>query len=96
MLIRINKNMIDLLKKVKIKKEEVIKISIDNLFKIMSLNFKEVYDCIIVDMNNEIKVENVNLKRIFFMFRDRIGYEVSCNEIRINDYIDYFDEVVVL
>lgn len=96
MLIRTNKNMIDLLEKAKIKKEEVIKISTDNLSKIMSPNFKEVHDCIIVDMNNEIKVENVNLKRILSMFRDRTGYEASCNEIRINDYIDYSDEVAVL
>lgn len=96
MLIRTNKNMIDLLEKAKIKKEEVIKISTDNLSKIMSPNFKEVHDCIIIDMNNEIKVENVNFKRILSMFRDRTGYEASCNEIRINDYIDYSEEVAVL
>lgn len=96
MLIRTNKNMISLLEKAKIKKEEVIKISTDNLSKIMSPNFKEVHDCIIIDMNNEIKVENVNFKRILSMFRDRTGYEASCNEIRINDYIDYSDEVAVL
>ncbi|GKX67000.1 hypothetical protein [Inconstantimicrobium mannanitabidum] len=96
MLIRTNKNMIDLLKKAKIKREEVIKISTDNLSKIMSPNFKDVHDCIIIDMNNEIKVENVNFKRILSMFRDRTGYEASCNEIRINDYVDYSDEVAVL
>lgn len=96
MLISTNKNMIDLLEKAKNKKEEVIKISTDNLYKIMSPNFKEVHDCIIIDMNNEIKVENANFKRIISMFRDRTGYEASCNEIRINDYIDYSDEVAVL
>ncbi len=96
MLIRTNKNMIELLKKTKIKKEEVIKINTDNLAKIMIPNFKEVHDCIIIDMNNEINVENVNFKRILSMFRDRTGYEASCNEIRINDYIDYSDEIVVL
>ncbi|CAM2897755.1 hypothetical protein HAHI6034_01790 [Hathewaya histolytica] len=59
-------------------------------------NFKEVHDCIIIDMNNEINVENVNFKRILSMFRDRTGYEASCNEIRINDYIDYSDEIGIL
>lgn len=96
MLIRTNKNMIDLLEKAKIKKEGVIKINTDNLSKIMSPNFKEVHDCIIIDMNNEIKVENLNFKRILSMFRDRTGYEASCNEIRVNDYIDYSDEIAVL
>jgi hypothetical protein len=96
MLIRTNKNMMDLLEKVKVEKEEVIKISTDNLSKIMNPNFKKVHDCIIIDMNNEIKVENVNFKRILSMFRDRTGYEASCNEIRINDYIDYSSEVAVL
>ncbi|GAA0086292.1 hypothetical protein UT300007_27310 [Clostridium sp. CTA-7] len=96
MLIRTNRNMIDLLEKAKIKKEEVIKINTDNLSKIMIPNFKGVHDCIIIDMNNEIKIENVNFKRILSMFTDRTGYEASCNEIRINDYIDYSNEVAVL
>ena len=96
MLIRANKKMRDLLEESKIKKEEVIKISIDNLSKIMSPNFKEVHNCIINDINNEINVENVNFKRILSMFGDRTGYEASCNEVRINDYIDYSDEAAVL
>lgn len=95
-MIRANKNMIDLLEKEKIKKEELIKINADNLYKIMLPNFKEVHDCIIIDNNSEIKLENVNFKRILSMFRDRTGYEASCNEIRINDYIDYSDEIAVL
>ena len=96
MLIRTNKNMVDLLEKAKIKNEEVIKISTDNLSKIINPKFKEVHDCIIIDVNNEIEVENINFERILSMFRDRTGYEASCNEIRINDYIDYSDEVAVL
>ncbi|KHD36729.1 hypothetical protein NL50_09405 [Clostridium acetobutylicum] len=96
MLIRTNRNMIDLLEKSKIKKEEAIKINIDNLSKIITPNFKKVHDCIIVDIDNEIKVENVNFKKILAMFKDRTGYEASCNEIRINDYIDYSDEIAVL
>jgi hypothetical protein len=96
MLIRTNKKMMDLLEKVKIKNEEVIKISTYNLSKIMFPNFKEVHGCIIIDMNNEINVQNVDFKRILSMFKDRTGYEASCNEVRINDYIDYYDESAVL
>lgn len=85
-----------LLEKVKIEKEGLIKIHPDKLSTIMLPRFKEVYDCIIIDMNNEIKEENINFKRILSMFGDRTGYEASCNEIRINDYIDYSDEFAVI
>lgn len=91
-----NKNMKSLLEKVKIEKEGLIKINPGKLSTIMLPRFKEVYDCIIIDMNNEIKEENINFKRILSMFGDRTGYEVSCNEIRINDYIDYSDEFAVI
>ncbi|HAG42625.1 MAG TPA: hypothetical protein DCL31_03625 [Clostridium sp.] len=47
-------------------------------------------------MNNGIKEENINFKRILSMFGDRTGYEASCNEIRINDYIDCSDEFSVI
>lgn len=93
-MIKTNKNMKNLLKEMK--KEELVKINPDKLSKIMIPNFKEVYDCIIIDMNNEIKEENINFKRILSMFGDRTGYEASCNEIRINDYIDYSDEFAVI
>lgn len=96
MLIRTNKNMRELLKKTKIKKKQGIKININNMAKMMVPNFKDVHDCIIIDIDNEINVKNVNFNRILSMFRDRTGYEASCNEIRINDYIEYSDEIVVL
>lgn len=88
--------MIELLEKVKLKKDEVIKINTDNLSKIMIPNLKEVHNCIIIDMNNEINEENINFKRILSMFKDRTGYEASCNEIRINDYIEYYNPIAVL
>lgn len=96
MVIRTNKNMIELLEKANIKKEEIIKIKTDNLSRIMIPSFKDVHDCIIIDIDNELNVENVNFKRILSMFGDRTGYEASCNEIRINDYIDCSDEITVL
>ncbi len=95
-MIKTNKNMKKLLEKVKIEKEQLIEINPDKLSKIMIPNFKEVYNCVIIDMNNEVKEENINFERILSMFGDRTGYEASCNEIRINDYIDYSDEFAVI
>lgn len=85
-----------LLEKVKSEKEVSIKINPDKLSKIMLPKFKEVYDCIIIDLNNEINEENINFKRILSLFGDRTGYEASCNEIRINDYIDFSEEIAVI
>lgn len=95
-MIKMNKNMRSLLERVKIEKEEFIKINPVRLSTIMYPGFKKVYDCIIIDMDNEISEENINFKRILSMFGDRTGYEASCNEIRVNDYIDYCTEFAVI
>ncbi|NOW04336.1 hypothetical protein [Clostridium beijerinckii] len=94
-MIKINEKMKELLKKVE-KLEIETEIKADELAKIMFVNFKEVYNCIIIDMNNTIKEESINFQRILSMFGDRTGYEASCNEIRINDYINYSDEGTVI
>jgi hypothetical protein len=47
-------------------------------------------------MNNEIIVENINFGRMLSKFKDKTGYEASCNEIRINDYVDYYSDEVAL
>ena len=95
-MIKANKNMLDLLKKSKTKEQKFIKISTDNMYEIMIPNFKEVYGCIIIDMNDEIKEENIDFKRVLSRCGDRTGYEAGCNEVRINDYIDYCDKISVL
>lgn len=76
--------------------KEYIQMSTDNMSKILTPNFIEVYNCIIIDTNNEIKAENIDFERILLMFHDRTGYEASCNEVRLNDYIDCSDEMGVL
>lgn len=94
-MIKTNKNMTSLLEKVEMT-EKIIQINATELTKIMFPTFKEVYNCIVVDMNDEIKEENINFKRILSMFGDKTGYEASCNEIRINNYIDCLDDVTVI
>ena len=76
--------------------KEYIKMSTDNMSKILTPNFIEVYNCIIIDTNNEIKAENIDFERILLTFQDRTGYEDSCNEVRLNDYIDCYDEMGLL
>lgn len=57
--------------------KEYIQMSTDNMSKILTPNFIEVYNCIIIDTNNEIKAENIDFERILLMFHDRTGYEAS-------------------
>lgn len=40
-------------------------------YKILFPQFIEVNDCIIIDINNEIKVEKINLNKILSIFGDR-------------------------
>ncbi|WP_297422750.1 hypothetical protein [Clostridium sp.] len=94
-MIKINEKMKELLEKVE-KSEIKTEIKTDELAKIMFANFKEGYNCIIIDMNNTIKEESINFQRILSMFGDRTEYEASCNEIRINDYINYSDESTII
>lgn len=60
--------------------KEYIRISTDNISKVLNPNFVEVHNCIIIDINDEIKAENIDFERILLMFQDRTGYEASCNE----------------
>ena len=60
-MIKTNKKMRHLLKKAN-ETNEYITLSTDNMLKILNPNFIQVYDCIIIDTNNEIKAENINFK----------------------------------
>ena len=82
-----NQNMKALLKDVNIKKQNIIKIDLNKLEKIINPKIIEVNDCIILDLNNTIIEKNINFDFILKTFGDKVGYESSCNEIRINDYI---------
>ncbi len=65
-----------------------IKVNPKDLFNILFPKCKEVFECIIIDQNDEIFEEKINFPRIISMYGDRTGYEASCNEIRINDYVE--------
>lgn len=53
--------------------------------------FYEIEQCVLID-DGERKC-NLDMKKIFEIYGDRIGYEASCNEFRINDYIEDDDNL---
>lgn len=73
-----------------------IEMNTDNMAKILYPYISEVHDSVIIDINKEIDPEKVNFEKVLLMFQDRTGYEASCNEIRINDYVDCPDEIAIL
>jgi len=48
---------------------------------------KKIYECILVDLNDELAEEKINLERVLRFHGDRTGYEASINETRVNDYL---------
>lgn len=77
-------------------KSEVITILPNALQELIFPNTKRVNDCIIIDNKDEVIPEKVNYGRVISMYGDQIGYEASCNEVRISDYIkegEKIDEV---
>lgn len=76
-----------LLKDIENNNENIIKIDLNEIEKIANLNIIEVHDCVILDLDNRIIKKNIDFDFILKRFEDRVGYEASCNEIRVNDYI---------
>ena len=84
---KFNHSMKSLLKDINTKEQNIIKTNLNELEKIINPKIIEIHDCIILDLNNTIINKNINFNFILEIFGDRVGYEASCNEIRINDYI---------
>ena len=84
---KVNQNMKRILKNINNKKENIIKIDLNELEKIINPNIIEVHDCVILDLENRIVKQNIDFDFILKRFGDKVGYEASRNEIRVNDYI---------
>ncbi|WP_458104638.1 hypothetical protein M1D69_02905 [Bacillus sp. PK3-037] len=68
------------------------KVDLSNLKDIITPNIVKVDDCFILDLEDEFTDSStINWNRILKMYGDKTGYEASCNELRINDYLDYND-----
>lgn len=85
---RTNKRMDSILEQINNGKSEAITILPNTLQELIFPNTKRVYDCIIIDNKDKVIPEKVNYDRIISMHGDQVGYEVSCNEVRISDYIN--------
>lgn len=86
-MIKVNKNMEKILKNINVEEENIIKIDLNELEKIINPNIIYVHNCAILDLDNKIIKENIDFDFIIKRFGDRVGYEASRNEIRVNDYI---------
>ncbi|WP_460263628.1 hypothetical protein [Clostridium sporogenes] len=95
-MIRTNKLMERLLENLIERDKNLIKVKVGNISTILFPNLIKVHDCIIVDIEKEVTEEDINFKEIISMYGDRTGYEASCNEIRINDYVDFYDDYNIL
>ncbi|WP_268625029.1 hypothetical protein [Paenibacillus alvei] len=62
-----------------------------HLEKIINPKIVEVQECFILDLEGELKIENINWERVMKFHKDKTGYEASCNELRINDYVNDTD-----
>ena len=68
-----------------------IRVNLSQLLKLLDPTFKNVHGCLIIDNNNENEPSEVNFERILKIHSDKTGYEASCNEVRINDFIESED-----
>lgn len=71
-----------------INKESNESISLNQLLNILNTTIKNVYDCIVIDDNDEIIVDDIIFDKILKIHGDRTVYEASVNELRVNDYIN--------
>ncbi|MGG1221017.1 hypothetical protein ABE236_26675 [Priestia endophytica] len=63
-------------------------VDISGIENIVTPNIVNINECYILDLENELSSKNINWNRLMKMHGDRTGYEASCNELRINDYVD--------
>lgn len=52
------------------------------------LKTKRILDCIIYDQEGDLSEEKINFERLLQFYGDWTGYEASCNEIRLTDYLE--------
>lgn len=83
-----NKKMINLMNDSILDEDSDAMISLSHLLMVLNPIIKNINGCLIIDNNDEIKVEKVNFDRIIRIHGDKTGYEASSNEIRVNDLVD--------
>lgn len=78
------------------KEKQLAYLDTSNLSDLMYPKIKEIYDCILIDIKDEIEEERINFSRVIKMYGDKTGYESSCNEFRINDFVECGSDLEVI
>ncbi len=63
--------------------------NIENICLLLYPEFKEVNGCILLNLSEGSIPNKINIEKVIQTYGDFTAYECSCNEIRLNDYIDY-------
>jgi hypothetical protein len=63
-------------------------IDTSNIENIITPNIVDINGCYILDLENELDSRSINWNRLMKIHGNKTGYEASCNELRINDYLD--------
>lgn len=90
-MLRVNKRMENLIEKVSKYECTNEKMSIESICKLISPEFKEIDGFFLLCFDGEEIPKRINVDKVIQVYGDRTGYECSCNEIRLNDYIDYVE-----
>ncbi|MGL4655403.1 MAG: hypothetical protein ACRCWM_05930 [Sarcina sp.] len=92
-MIKMNNQMENILQEIKkLNKDEV---NITQLQEVLFPKITKVHDCFIIDNKSELDESKVKYDFIKRVFGDRTMYEISCNEVCINFYVEPNDNLLV-
>lgn len=78
------------------KENQLLNLSTKKISKLMHPNIKEIYECILIDIKDELDEHRIDIEHVLQRYGDRTGFEASCNEFRINDFVEYESELEIL
>ena len=77
----------------KIKKCNNVQVNINKLNEVLFPKIAKVHDCFIIDNGCEMNESDINFNFIKKMFGNRTMYEIGCNEVCINYYMESDDNL---
>jgi hypothetical protein len=88
-MVKMNNEMLKFIISINSYDEESINLKVDEFSQKVFSTIKLIDDCVvIVDYHNEMKQGVLNYDKILSRYGDYTGYEASCNELRISDFIE--------
>ncbi|RRJ65496.1 hypothetical protein EHV15_23190 [Paenibacillus oralis] len=80
----LSNKMKEIIEKVDLESNDVNFLGLEN---IVDPNIVEANGCLILDIDHKLNVDKIDWHRVLKFHGDFTGYEASCNELRINDYL---------